>query len=81
MKKGERTKVTTKIIDVSKVRNAQGVEYRYVVNLNLNWQGMDKSGHVNLRDRSAMSYKLLIGRNWLSDDFVVDVNKSEGIIK
>ncbi len=79
--KGERKQVTAEIIDVAKVRNAQGVEYRYVVDLNLNWQGMDKSGHVNLRDRSAMSYKLLIGRNWLSDDFVVDVNKSEGIIK
>lgn len=79
--KGESKPVTAKIIDVAKVRNAQGVEYRYVVELNLNWQGMDKSVHVNLRDRSAMSYKLLIGRNWLSDDFVVDVNKSEGIIK
>jgi len=79
--KGVRKQVTSKIMDVAKVRNAQGVEYRYVVDLNLNWQGMDKSGHVNLRDRSAMSYKLLIGRNWLSDDFVVDVNKSEGIIK
>ena len=79
--KGERKQVTTRVVDVAKVRNAQGVEYRYVVDLNLNWQGMDKSGHVNLRDRSAMSYKLLIGRNWLSDDFVVDVNKSEGIIK
>jgi hypothetical protein len=79
--KGERKQVTTEIIRVAKVRNAQGVEYRYVVDLNLNWQGLDKSGHVNLRDRSVMSYKLLIGRNWLSDDFVVDVNKSEGIIK
>ncbi len=79
--KGERKQVTTRIIDVAKVRNAQGIEYRYVVDLNLYWQGLDKSVHVNLRDRSAMSYKLLIGRNWLSGDFVVDVNKSEGIIK
>lgn len=79
--KGERQQITTEIVDVAKVRNAQGVEYRYVVDLNLNWQGMNKSGQVNLRDRSAMTYKLLIGRNWLSDDFVVDVNKSEGIIK
>jgi len=76
-----KTKVTTTIIDVAKVRNAQGVEYRYVVDLKLIWQGFEKSGLINLRDRSAMSYKLLIGRNWLSNNFIVDVDKSEGIIE
>lgn len=79
--KHERTKVTATIVKVSKVRNAQGVEYRYVVDLKLKWQGVNKDAQVNLRDRSAMNYKLLIGRNWLSNDFVVDVDKSEGIIK
>jgi len=74
-------KVTTSIVDVAKVRNAQGTEYRYVVELKLKWQGIEKSALVNLRDRSAMSYKLLIGRNWLSSDFIVDVDRSEGIIK
>ena len=48
--KGELREVTTKIIDVAKVRNAQGVEYRYVVDLNLNWQSLNKRGRVNLRD-------------------------------
>lgn len=56
--KGERREITIKIIDVAKVRNAQGVEYRYVVDLKLGWKGMAKGGEVNLRDRSAMSYKL-----------------------
>lgn len=79
--KGERKQVSARIVDVSKVRNAQGIEYRYVVDLDLGWQGLNKNVQVNLRDRSAMSYKLLIGRNWLSEDFVVDVDKSEGIIK
>ena len=79
--KGERREITTKIIDVAKVRNAQGVEYRYVVDLKLGWKDMAKGGEVNLRDRSAMSYKLLIGRNWLSKDFIVDVDVAEGIIK
>lgn len=79
--KGESKKVTTRIIDIARVRNAQGVEFRYVVDLSLSWQGQEKAGHVNLRDRSAMTYKLLVGRNWLSNDFVVDVDKSEGLIK
>jgi hypothetical protein len=79
--KGDNKQIFTKIVDVGKVRNAQGVEYRYVVDLKLNWNDVNKSGFVNLRDRSAMNYKLLIGRNWLSDEFKVDVSKNEGVIK
>ncbi|GAA5316387.1 MAG: RimK/LysX family protein [Candidatus Pelagadaptatus aseana] len=71
----------TKVLDVSSVRNAQGTEDRYVVELALEWQGVTKKVKVNLRDRSAMSYKLLIGRNWLDGDFVVDVSQSEGVIQ
>ena len=36
---------------------------------------------VNLRDRSAMTYKLLIGRNWLSEDYLVDVDINRPIGK
>jgi hypothetical protein len=79
--KGESKQIFTKIVDVGEVRNAQGIEYRYVVDLKLNWNGVNRSGLVNLRDRSAMSYKLLIGRNWLGEDFKVDVSKNEGVIK
>ncbi len=67
-----------KIVDVARVRNAQGVEYRYVVELTLNWRHLSKNVQVNLRDRSRMSYKLLIGRNWLRDDLLVDVSIHEG---
>ncbi len=71
---------TAKVVDVSRVRNAQGIEDRYVVELDLEWQGLNKRVKVNLRDRSAMTYKLLIGRNWLAGDVLVDVAQSEGII-
>jgi len=77
----QQSEVTTTIVEVAKIRNAQGVEYRYVVDLNLLWTDSNKTIRVNLRDRSAMTYKLLIGRNWLADDFIVDVNKSEGVIE
>ena len=77
----QRVTMMAPIVDVAQVRNAQGVEYRYVIDLKLAWQGIGKRGRVNLRNRSAMSYKLLIGRNWLADDFVVDVDRSEGTIK
>ena len=75
--KGERASVKRRISDVAKVKNSQGVEYRYVVEMHLNWAGEPRLVEVNLRDRSAMTYKLLIGRNWLANHYVVDVTKSE----
>ena len=70
---GEKHKAKATITGVQKVRNSQGVEYRYIVEMTLNWKGQTKAIEVNLRDRSKMTYKLLIGRNWLIDDYIVDV--------
>lgn len=72
--KDESIRVESRIVDVKKVRNAQGVEYRYVVELPITWHGDTLVTKVNLRDRSQMSYKLLIGRNWLEGRHIVDVN-------
>jgi len=72
--KDERSEVDTIIVDVKKVRNAQGIEHRYVIDLPITWHGDTFTSRVNLRDRSRMSYKLLIGRNWLEGRHIVDVN-------
>jgi len=61
------------IADVTYIRNVHQTDARYIVPLNLVWNGTEKVVHVNLRDRTPMSYKLLIGRDWLHDDFLVDV--------
>ncbi|UJF17300.1 RimK/LysX family protein [Vibrio sp. SS-MA-C1-2] len=66
-----------KITQVIKVRNAQGVEWRYGVTMDLGWNGEHKEVKVNLRDRSKMNYKLLIGRDWLTNDYLVDVDKKD----
>jgi hypothetical protein len=76
--KGEKRRIKSKIVKVLEVRNAQGTELRYMIPLTLRWHGIDKLIRVNLRDRSAMTYKLLIGRDWLMGDFVVDVEKNPG---
>ena len=68
---GKKVHYKTKVEKVTMVKNAQGREYRYVINLTLTFKGVTKHGNVNLRDRSKMTYKLLIGRNWLHDDFYV----------
>jgi hypothetical protein len=72
--KGKQSRISTKIVKVSEVRNAQGVEIRYIVPLTLQLNGQSKVINVNLRDRSPMTYKLLIGRDWLVNDYVVDVS-------
>ena len=63
----------TSITGIKEVRNSQGVETRYMVNLTLELNGEGKELQVNLRDRSEMTYKLLIGRDWLKGDYLVDV--------
>jgi hypothetical protein len=47
---------------------------RYKVKLPLEWNGFKKDVLVTINDRTAMEYPLLIGRNYLSGDFVVDVD-------
>ncbi|MCE2596561.1 RimK/LysX family protein [Motilimonas cestriensis] len=61
------------IVDVVTIRNSIAKEQRYQVELSLSWRGESKKVVVNLSDRKKMSYKLLIGRNWLQGDYVVDV--------
>lgn len=73
--KSEEREIKTTIKDVSSVRNSQGKEFRYVVEMELAWKGVSKKVEVNLRNREKMTYKLLIGRNWLENDFVVDVER------
>jgi hypothetical protein len=50
---------------------------RYKVNLTLEWNGFRKEVLVNLNDRTFMEYPLLIGRNFLEGDFLVDVERND----
>ncbi|WP_041419908.1 putative ATP-dependent zinc protease [Shewanella violacea] len=73
--KGISHRVEAKIVETSWIRNAQGSEIRYMVELNVGEPGEEYKIKVNLRDRSKMRYKLLIGRNWLQDHYLVDVER------
>ncbi|WP_144208728.1 putative ATP-dependent zinc protease [Shewanella donghaensis] len=72
--KGKEAEVTARIHSTSLIRNAQGSEIRYMVTLTLGEPGEEFKVDVNLRDRSKMTYKLLIGRNWLQGHYIVDVD-------
>lgn len=70
---GKAKRMTAEIAKVQTVVNAHGRERRYMVWLTLSASGVRKSILVNLRDRSKMKHKLLVGRDWLAADFLVDV--------
>ena len=57
--------ITTTIVDIATVRSSKGTEDRYEVELSMRWQDISKTIRVNLRDRSHLTFPLLIGRNWL----------------
>lgn len=73
--RGQRRRLSGVVADVVQVRTAGGSEIRVRVPLQLSFRGVHKSVLVSLSDRSAMSHKLLVGRDWLGDDFLVDVTR------
>ena len=70
---GEYKSLEAEIVQVQTVFTARGSEKRYMVWLTVTANGISKKILVNLRDRSRMKYKLLMGRDWLAQDFLVDV--------
>jgi hypothetical protein len=61
-------------VDHVTVRTAAKNEERYKVRLKLRWEDVEKKVLVTLNDRQHMEYQLLIGRNFLRDDFLVNVS-------
>ena len=66
--------VESKIIDHVKVRTSEREDERYKVRLKLRWEDMEKKVLVTLNDRQKMKYPVLLGRNFLRDDFLVNVS-------
>ena len=71
---GEQEWISTKIVDRVRVRTTTDDDERYKVQLKLRWQDVEKKVMVTLNDRDKMKYPLLLGRNFLRGDFLVDVN-------
>lgn len=72
---GERVPVRRPVAKIDTVRSAAGSEERVFVELTLQHGDLTKSVLVNLKDRSHMTYPLLLGRNWIADDYLVDVSR------
>jgi hypothetical protein len=61
------------IAEVALVRTSEREELRYMVPLKLCLHGVQREVLVSLNDRSEMQYAMLVGRNYLAGQFVVDV--------
>ena len=66
-----------RIVDTVHVRNPSGVEQRYVIELTLTYEGTRTMVRANLSERKGMTYPLLLGRNWLSGNYLIDVDLPE----
>jgi hypothetical protein len=65
------------------VKTSERKEIRYKVPLTFRWKNVEKQVVVTLNNRGHMNYPVLLGRNFLEGDFVVDIEQkhdhSEGI--
>jgi hypothetical protein len=72
-KGGESQWLERPIAKTSLVKSANGAEWRYLVPMTLACEGTEKQVLVSLNDRSEMGYAMLLGRNLLAGEFLVDV--------
>ncbi|MCC5792822.1 MAG: ATP-dependent zinc protease [Legionellaceae bacterium] len=72
---GNRYQLTKKIHDLVEVKNTSGVsEKRYVIREKIELNGREFMVNINLKDRSNMKYKFLMGRDLIKQgEFLVDV--------
>jgi hypothetical protein len=73
-RKGQSKWVEAKIAEYVVVRTSERSSGRYKVRLPLVCQNVQKEVLVTLNNRQHMRYPLLIGRNFLREDFVVAVD-------
>jgi hypothetical protein len=76
-KQGQRQRINTQVAKQLRVNTSEGGELRYVVPLTLSWRKTSKTLLVNLNDRAHMRHRLLLGRNWLRGDYIVDVELND----
>lgn len=58
-------------------RSGTAIQQRYVVNLGICLGRTFAETEVNLNNRKGMSYRMLIGRRFLGDRFLIDVSRKD----
>jgi hypothetical protein len=65
--------IEAKIVDHVRIRTSEREDERYKVRLKFKVEDVEKKVLVTLNDRDKMKYPVLLGRNFLRDDFLVNV--------
>ncbi len=76
-RQGDSRWLEREIAEVALICTSEDEELRYLVPLELHLDGIDRQVLVSLNDRSKMSYPMLLGRNYLAGQFVVDVTEAQ----
>lgn len=76
-RRGESQWIERTIADVREIRTSEGEEVRYLVPMTLTVDEVEREVLVSLNDRSRMSYSMLLGRNFLDGQFLVDVTGAD----
>lgn len=71
--KGKKHWLKSKIANYVIIKTSNSRERRYKVPITFQWKDMEKRVLVTLNNRKSMEFPLLIGRNFLRGDFLVDV--------
>lgn len=75
--KGEMIRLEKPVTRVARIkRHFNETQVRYVVKLGLCLGSVYREEEVTLVDRSGFNYSLLVGRNFLGEDFVVDPSQT-----
>lgn len=76
---GDTIKMKREVVRIAKIRQGSSntIKTRPVVNLNVIIQGEPIFAEFTLRDRSHMTYPVLIGRNILAHRAIVDVSVNQ----
>ena len=74
---GQSLRIATHVAREIVVKTSEGSERRYAVPLTLTFKNTSKTILVTLNDRAHMRYRLLLGRNWLRGDYIVDVELND----
>ena len=65
------------IVDVRQIKSSNGKsEQRLVISTTLQMDDIKKTIEVTLTDRSEMSYLMLLGRQGMGEDFLIDPSQS-----
>lgn len=78
---GVRVPLRLPLAKTARVRNSGGTQERVYVEMTVQHEGRSKQVCVNLSNRSGLTYPLLLGRNWLEDEYLVDVSLDPAIVE